>query len=159
MWTRRETLLGGSLILLSGPVMTCSCHAAAARPRVLGCMVARDDATTFFNRSGETRLYATGQEPMIPQSGDRHFDFALAHTLAKIGDAFGVSPGFAYYDDSEQMNAYATSAKRLNSSHGTVLFGKQLLQHLRAGTDHPEVGVAAVCAHEFAHILQFNRDL
>ena len=158
MWTRRETVLGGSLILLSGSGMTCSCG-AAPRGRVLGCMIARDDANTFFNRSSETWLYATGEEPMIPQSGDRDFDYALAQTLANIGDTFGVSPGFAYYDDVDQMNAYATSGKRLASSHGTVLFGKRLLQHLRAGTDHPEVGVAAVCAHEFAHILQFSRDL
>lgn len=96
---------------------------------------------------------------MIPKSGDSHFDLALAQTLAKISDVFDVLPGFAYYDDYDGKNAYATPVVRLNRGDGTVLFGQGMLAELRAGQDHPEIGVTAVCAHEFGHILQYKHGL
>jgi predicted metalloprotease len=37
-----------------------------------------------------------------------------------------------------------------------VLFGLRLLRKLMASPINPEVGVAAVCAHEYGHILQFK---
>ena len=46
--------------------------------------------------------------------------FALARTRAKISDAFGVLPGFAYYDYYDSRNAYATERTRLNRADGTV---------------------------------------
>jgi hypothetical protein len=109
----------------------------------------------------ETRSYMTGNEPMIPRSGDRDFDYALAQTLGMLSDAFGVLPGFAYYDDESgrTANAYATTATRLARGKGTVLMGVNLLQKLRAGDEHPAVAVAAVCSHEFGHILQYDKDL
>jgi predicted metalloprotease len=39
------------------------------------------------------------------------------------------------------------------------LFGQRLLKRLMANNDNPEVGVAAVCAHEFGHILQYKHKL
>ena len=96
---------------------------------------------------------------MIPKSGDADFDFALAHTLAKISDAFNVAPGFAYYDDFDAKNAYATKVQRSNGPDGTVLFGQRLLQRCLAGNDNPEVSVVCICAHEFGHILQYKLGL
>jgi predicted metalloprotease len=37
--------------------------------------------------------------------------------------------------------------------------GVNLLRTLRRGAESPEVGVAAVCSHEFGHILQFKYGL
>jgi hypothetical protein len=156
MWTRREAVAGGMLSLLFGGC----CHAESARtPHTFGCCLATEDVEAVYPNGTDTRTYFTGNEPMIPRSGDRDFDFALAQTLAKISDAFGVLPGFAYYDDYDSRNAYATSRTRLNRADGTVLIGIYLQQQLRAGKDHPEIAVAAVCSHEFGHILQYRHNL
>jgi predicted metalloprotease len=96
---------------------------------------------------------------MIRGSGDRDFDLALAHTLARIADVFQALPGFAFYDDYDGNNAYATPRPRLQRADGTVLLGQRLLAQLRARTEHPEIGVVSVCAHEFGHILQYKKGL
>ncbi|MBA5639801.1 metalloprotease [Duganella sp. LX20W] len=96
---------------------------------------------------------------MIPRSGDRSFDLALARTLAAVSETLKVLPSFAYYDDYDGLNAYATPKVRLVNADGTVLFGQRLLSRLMSGKESPEVAVAAVCAHEFGHILQFKRGL
>jgi hypothetical protein len=96
---------------------------------------------------------------MIPKSGNKDFDYALAQTLAKISDFLDVLPGFAYYDDYDGINAYATPTVRLDRADGTVLFGQTLLRQLLDGNDHPTAAIAGVCAHEFGHILQFKHNL
>jgi len=156
MWSRREVVAGGMLSLCFGAC----CRAETARtPHTFGCSLADEDVDAVYPKGTDTRTYFTGDEPMIPRSGDRDFDYALAQTLAKISDAFGVLPGFAYYDDSDSRNAYDTSRTRLNRADGTVLMGMYLQQQLRAGQDHPDVAVAAVCSHEFGHILQYRHNL
>src|SRR5262249_6682041 len=102
MFTRREVAAGGMLTLLFGGC----CRADSARtPHTFGCCLASEDVEAVYPNGTDTRTYFTGNEPMIPRSGDRDFDFALAQTLAKISDAFGVLPGFAYYDDYDSRNA------------------------------------------------------
>jgi hypothetical protein len=129
------------------------------RPRVRGCVLPRQHASVFMQSATDPHLYVSGKEPMISNSGDPDFDLALAHTLARLSDVFGVLPGFAYYDDRDGANALATAEARLRNADGTVLFGQRLLAMLLAGRESPEVAVAAVCAHEFGHILQFQRNL
>jgi hypothetical protein len=156
MWSRRETIAGGLLTLLCGH---CA-HAESSRtPNTFGCCLASQDVEAVYPNGTDTRVYFTGEEAMIPRSGDRDFDYALAQTLAKLSDAFGVLPGFAYYDDYDNYNAYATERTRLNRADGTVLMGINLQKQLRAGRDHPDVAVAAVCSHEFGHILQYRHRL
>jgi hypothetical protein len=157
---RREVLTGGLVSLFWGAHACRHCAAQERRQNpVLGCAIPPERAGRFFGSASESRLYVTGREPMIPRSGDRDFDFALAQTLARLSTAFDVRPGFAYFDDFDAMNAYATSAVRSNGPDGTVLFGERLLRHLMRALEHPDAAVAAVCAHEFAHILQFKRQL
>lgn len=123
-------------------------------------MLSDDETKLYMNDQTDSRLYITGDEPMIPKSGDKDFDLALAYTLAKISNALEVLPGFAYYEDHEGAeNAFATQKVRLKNADGTVLFGQRLLKRLMRGEENPEVSVAAVCAHEFGHILQFKLKL
>jgi hypothetical protein len=158
MLTRRRTVIGGAAALASQ--MAAKVEAQSTRHNAIyGCTLPRTEAAQFFGTATQTVFYATGEEPMIPQSGNRDFDYALAQTLAKISNAFDVAPGFAYYDDYDARNAYATDLQRSNGPDGTVLFGKRLLGRCMAGTDNPEVGVACICAHEFGHILQFKLGL
>ena len=122
-------------------------------------MLADDEAEQFFSTSTEQQTFKTGNEPIIASSGDREFDYALAQTLSRLADTFRVLPGFAYYDDFGQPNAYASRVVRMANADGTVLFGQRLRKKLLAWPEHPDVAVTAVCAHEFGHILQFKLNL
>ena len=84
---------------------------------------------------------------------------ALAETLAKCADLFEVLPGFAFFDDHNGLNAYATNRVRMQRADGTVLMGQRLLARLLRQPEAPDACVAAVCAHEFGHILQFKLGL
>lgn len=161
MRTRREFLLGGLLIILycQGVATPCTGQTSRRRAASYGCILSDEDTEQFMNEETDSRLYISGDEPMIPRSGDRDFDFALAHTLAKASSILEVFPGFAYYDDYDSENAYATPKVRLTNADGTVLFGQRLLRRLMRNPESPDISVAAVCAHEFGHILQFKRGL
>jgi hypothetical protein len=159
MLTRREVLLGGLLTLIYVRGSDCCAQTRQRRTRGPGCVLTEIQANQFFPADGEQQMFITGQEPMIPKSGDRNFDIALAQTLAKIAATLDVLPHFAYYDDFDGRNAYATSAVRGRRSDGTVLFGQRLLSELMGMGQSPAAAVTAVCAHEFGHILQFKRGL
>ena len=156
MFSRREVVAGGTLTLL---LRRLRLRRPRARRNTFGCCLASQDVDAVYPAGTDTRVFFTGNEPMIPRSGDRDFDYALAQTLGKLSDTFGVLPGFAYYDDDDSNNAYATERTRLNRADGTVLMGINLQRRLRAGHDHPDVAVAAVCSHEFGHILQYRHRL
>lgn len=158
MWTRRETVVGGALTLLFGGLQNCSCALASAAPHSVGCLLADADFHSVYP-NGTPTIRVSGNEPIIYNSKDRNFDFALAQTLAKISRAFGVVPGFAYYDDSDTANSFATPLVRLKNRDGTVLMGINLFRQLRNTTDSPDVAVAGVCSHEFGHIVQFKYGL
>jgi hypothetical protein len=154
MSTRRSFIAGCGLWLLQPP--KCACAYDLRHNDVYGCTLTTSETDKILGTDTDTRLYITGNEPMIPRSGDRDFDLALAQTLAKISNILNVSPGFAYYDDYDGLNAYASAHARLSGADGTVLFGQRLLRRLMDARENPEVGVAAVCAHEFGHILQYK---
>jgi hypothetical protein len=160
MTSRREVIFGGLLTLTIGNAATCVCEARGKQaPNTTGCILADVDVERIYPAGAETRLYVSGQEPIISSSGDRDFDRALAQTLAKCADLLGVLPGFAFYDDRDGFNAYATSRIRMNRADGTVLMGQGLLNRLMRQPEAPDACVAAVCAHEFGHILQYKRGL
>jgi hypothetical protein len=155
MTLRREVVLGGLLTILTASSEAC-CQPLSAAPRLRGCMIPKHLAAGFFASSSGHQIYEKGDEPMPGGSNDREFNFALAHSLVKIGATLEVLPAFAYYDDRDRPNALATDAKDLDRAQGTVLFGRDLLRQTRIELEHPEVAVTAVCAHEFGHILQYN---
>jgi hypothetical protein len=162
MTTRREVLFGGALVLAVGAGVGCGCpaHAQSRRtPNTLGCMLAAPDVDRVYPANAPTTMYATGQEPLLHSSGDRDFDRALANTLARGSDLLQVLPGFAFFDDHDGMNAYATDRVRMHRADGTVIFGTRLLARLMRQPEAPDACVAAVCMHEFGHILQFKLGL
>jgi len=76
-----------------------------------------------------------------------------------LSRTFEVLPGFAYYRDTDGMNARATPAVMLDRTDGTVMFGLGLLEHLLARPSHGDAAVVAVCAHEFGHIIAYKLGL
>jgi hypothetical protein len=160
--TRRQILLGGALTLVVRERPAWS-EQGLQRPRRntggQGCILQPAYALPFMESSKGEQLFSNGTETVIGSSGDRDFDYALAQTLARISDLFDVLPGFGFYDDYDAKNAYATKAVRAGRGHGTVLFGQRLLKELLAQPEFPDAAVAAVCAHEFGHILQYRKNL
>ena len=84
MQLRRKLLIGGlSAASLSG-VPWCSCYANGKQaPNTVGCTLADADVDRVYPNGTETRLYITGQEPIVHSSGDRDFDRALAQTVRR----------------------------------------------------------------------------
>ena len=158
MWTRRETVVGGALTLLFGGLQNCSCALASAAPHSVGCLLDDADFNSVYPEGTQT-VRITGDDRIIYNSGDKNFDFALAQSLGKISEKFGVVPGFAYYDDSGRENAYATPRVRMNNADGTVLFGMNYFRRMRSLPEFPEVAIAGVCSHEYGHIVQFKYGL
>lgn len=156
---RREFAVGGALTVIFCSNFGCPCSAQTAQiSNKRGCYISDSDFDIALSTVASEGAFF-GDDKIIPKSGDADFDAALALTLFKVSELFEVSPGFAYYDDSEGMNAYASPKVRMNGADGTVLFGTQLFRMLRSQNDNPDLAIAAVCAHEFGHIIQFKHDL
>ncbi len=159
MLTRRETVLGGLLTIIWDRVDRACAEASRRGRHGHGCVLAPDEAEPFLATATGYQTIITGKETMIASTGNREFDYALAQTLSRLTDTMQVLPGFAYYDDYDGENAYATSTRRLSRADGTVLFGKRFFLSKMERPEHPDVVIAAVCAHEFGHIVQFRRNL
>ena len=122
---------------------------------VQGCCLSAEELNLVAPPGTAEVFSLTQEEPLIPASGDEVFDRALGRALVRLARTFDVRPGFAYIDDGQSKNAYATPETRIPRTHGTVLFGLNLLRealHMGIGGD---IAVLGICAHEFAHIFQF----
>jgi hypothetical protein len=157
---RRQLLWGvcacADAILIEQKGLTCL---ADERPRALGCCLTGTQATRIFARASGGISNAKEATTVIPHSDDPDLDFALAQGLARISDTFDVLPGFGFYDDSDQHNAFAIDRVLAGRSDGTVLFGLNLLGELKALRDGPDLAIMAVCAHEFGHIVSYKTDI
>jgi hypothetical protein len=159
MFTRR-TLVAGGLLTIWWGATTCACAQTARPRRSYGCMLDEDEAGPFLQTCTQVQIVEdSNQRKMVWSSGNRDFDYALAQTLSRLTDTFDVLPGFAFYDDFEHPNALATPARNSGRADGTVMFGQRLLERTLNAPEHPDAAVAAICAHEFGHILQYKRDL
>jgi hypothetical protein len=147
--------------LIAGGVATfcCGAHTASAGSTTLGCSISEGDLDRAMLSSRGSANFDIDTDRYTNGSGDRDFDRALAHTLAQLSDMFNVLPGFAFFDDSDSLNAAASTSQRLGRRDGSVVFGKKLLTFLMKYPSTPEAGVAAVCAHEFGHIAQYKLGL
>ena len=117
-----------------------------------------DDGCWVDKKLGEAILAKTPQVysydgEIIHASGNELLDRALSRALLRLSRDFDVLPGFGYYPGN---SAIATSAVKLARADGTVLFGLPFMQRLLSRPEHPDACVVAVCAHEFAHIVQYK---
>ncbi|WP_244633373.1 metalloprotease [Methylobacterium radiotolerans] len=138
------------------PFSTCAC---AQLQSGYGCYI--DDAKLANGINGDESVWSfdLNRDPLSGGSGNRDLDQALAQTLSRICDTFDVLPGFAFFNEDQGPNAFASPSKRLKKADGSVVFGQQLLSKLLSAPEHPAAGIAAVCAHEFGHILQYKLNL
>lgn len=134
--------IGASPLVFAAPSLTHSCELRGA---------SLDAALR-----GAKLFAIQGDSPLILTSGDPAFDKALGRQLVRLSKTFGVRPGFAFVDDAPSPNAAASRESRLPGTSGTVLFGLMLLKALMDGGPGAEIAVLGICAHEFAHIHQFQ---
>src|SRR5215471_13440461 len=98
MITRRQLLMGGAASI-------------AIYPECSRCQTSSEGCLISINQSEALR----GSEPVWLSyssietgSGDRHFDRALAETLAFLSDRFFVLPSFAFFNEQDSPNAFAS---------------------------------------------------
>jgi hypothetical protein len=130
-----------------------------AQPELGGCCISDGKLQTQAGNAPAAFAFNVESGPISNGSGNKTLDRALARTLSMLSDRFDVLPGFAFFGGGESRNAFASTSHRLGRSDGSVIFGVSLLNELLAIADIRETGVAAVCAHEFAHILQYKRGI
>src|SRR5262245_19856006 len=146
MITRRRLLIGGAASIAVYP--ECSrCQALSE-----GCLITINQAEALLSSEQVWRSYRSVETG----SGDRDFDRALAETLALISEHFFVLPSFAFFNEPGSPNAFASSTRRMGRSDGDVLFGRKLFRKIMSRREHPEIGIVAVCAHEFGHVAQYK---
>jgi len=122
-------------------------------PRMRGCCLIGEGASFIH----QLKLFGgiSSSQSVFLDSGNRRLDRAIGILLADLANRFRVRPGFAFYDDGSSPNAIATPFSHFRATEGTVLFGRKLLaRHL--SKPFGDLFIAAVCAHEFAHISQFS---
>lgn len=143
----RRSLLGAGLGAIALPIA--ASQAWAQRPALGGCALCPCAGHAFGGN-------ATNLPPKITaSSGNAETDRFLGRALARLASTFQVSPGFAFFDDGNSPNAYASSATLVGNGPGTVLMGMRLFGQLMARRDSG-ITVIGVCAHEFAHIHQMS---
>lgn len=140
----RRTLLGTGLAAIALPAAA----AGQAWAATDGCSLCRQAAFGGNAVSFSARIATS--------SGHAETDRFLGAALARLASTFGVSPGFAFFDDGSSPNAFASSDTLVGSGPGTVMMGMRLFGQMMARSDGG-VTVIGICAHEFGHIHQmFN---
>ena len=159
---------GGQLtrrgLISAGGAAICSCCVGAQLAdagtlrQVAGCSLLGRD----FGLLDQGKLSQAGQlngafgrfGELTHSTGNHDEDIAYDRALKRLSDTFGVIPAFAFYDDSDGPNAWASDTQMLPATRGMVVFGRTLFQTLMS-VDPSGVSVLQVSAHEFAHITQY----
>jgi len=157
-----RSLVSRRAILQMGACLACVSGKPAVAETRYGCTLQGGEMAQYMSPSNYEMPY-WGSVPVVETgrlrgSGDSAFDRALAMTLVKISDIFSVEPGFAF-SELVKLNAFASSNKSLGRDDGSVMFGNSLYREIMQRREYPEVGVVAVCAHEFGHIVQYRHGI
>ena len=124
---------------------------AASGPPVAGCCLMHGGDSLIL----QSRLsHVNNLNVNIESSGNARLDRSLGVLLADLASKFKVRPGFGYFDDRASPNALALPNSILSASNGTVLFGREMLS-MYLNNPNGDMFIMGICAHEFAHIVQF----
>lgn len=140
----RRSLLGSGLAAIALPVAG------------TGQALAATDGCSLCQRAafGSNTLEFSAR--IATSSGDAETDRFLGAALVRLASTFRVSPGFAFFDDGNSPNAFASPDTLVGGGPGTVVMGMRLFGQMMARRDGG-VTVIGICAHEFGHIHQmFN---
>jgi hypothetical protein len=152
--SRRTMLLGASsaLAALTIPGVARAAPVMSHHAGCLGCA----QASARFQTDGD--MIAPSDRPItiLMTSGDLELDRFLGIAVRRLAQTFRVCPGFAFFDDGERPNAFATERSMLPDGRGTVLMGRRLFYKYMRDANDGGVTVIAISAHEFGHIYQID---
>ena len=139
-----------------------STAAVTAASLIISCRRAAAGVSFSCGCCGSGRSFAlasSGSGPSVSglaaSSGDPTTDQFLGRALVRLAETLDVRPGFLFFDDSSQLNAFAESTTFLPGTEGTVFMGKGFFNRYMQLDDNG-VTMIAVCAHEFGHIRQMK---
>lgn len=135
--------------LIAMPAMVQATPAMLRGIRPCGCCLTAGAAAQL------AKVSTLDPKNLVLSSGDAETDRHLGAALLRLATTFKVNPGFAFYDDRESPNAFATPATLVGDGPGTVLMGMRYFVERMAENDDG-MTVIATCAHEFGHIHQFT---
>ncbi|MEM6413308.1 MAG: hypothetical protein AAF720_01460 [Pseudomonadota bacterium] len=160
--TRRHFLKSGIATcgLCSGVLSATPTRVLAASRPSRGCWFAPDDFNTrnLVTRSVKTILTGTEQSSFLDSTGKTDVDRLVGNSLLELGRFCDLFPGFNFYNDENCWNAGATTLDT-SDKKGTILYGVNLLKQQLSRTNGGFVAFLGICAHEFAHMIQFKYDL
>ena len=93
---------------------------------------------------------------LLGSSGNKDLDRSINLELQHVSDCLNVLPSFGFYDDGEDLNAFALDETVIPQTQGTVIFGKNLLIEELNAHEWGGLAIAGIMAHEFAHIYQYQ---
>jgi len=135
----------GLLAAFAAIAGACACPAHAFGEGE-GCTLTASAAGTFAS-----------QVQLLRSSGVQLIDQITPGEINILVQAFGVSPSFAFFDDSHSPNAFATNRPIAGPSpFGSVAFGVNLLRS-ELNQQWWGAAVAGILAHEWGHIKQLRR--
>jgi hypothetical protein len=148
-------------VTLGGLAAICDCFASPGFAAVAygGCAYSQalDSAPTEAQSNSE-------RFPGLKRGTMDQAEIALGPIIVEMFQLFELTPAVGLYDDSNTCNGNAgADPKPLFPAipnlpfkvDGTIVLGTKLLNILSM-YEHQTAAVAAVCAHEFGHILQFK---
>jgi len=114
----------------------------------------------YLTDSGQCSLAADSNSAKVhPSSGNPDFDKMVYSEVPSLVGEFGVAPKFLFEDDADAPNAHAWPNDVTGGGlKGTVTLGIGLLSLVVKKDSVPQDSVRAILAHEFAHIVQFERN-
>ena len=124
---------------------------SAVGPPIAGCCLVHG-GDSLISQSRLSRV--DNSSVNVESSGNARLDRSLGFLLADLASKFKVRPGFGYFDDRGSPNALALRDSRLSASNGTVLFGREMMSNY-LHNPNGDMFIMGICAHEFAHIVQF----
>ena len=150
---RRHFLQQAGVYLAATSTFCMGCNTSHARSYARGCSL---NAASADALSRENHFF--------DQLNDESLNKLFSASVVVMTIYTELEPSFAFMEESEGRNAYATPIDIVNRSinraspHGSVLFGINLLNELRnwpVYNTSPFAPIEAVIAHEWAHIAQF----
>jgi hypothetical protein len=150
-------MLRGATMAALATSFGCASAASAQELRPAGgCLLCRIAGMRLGPNAHGIFSSSPGNITIFRSSGDSGTDHFLGLALRRLAATFGVSPGFAFYDDKAAPNALATDKTLADNGPGTVLMGQRLFRMLMSQTHDAGMTVIAICAHEFGHIEQYQ---
>lgn len=133
-----------------------------------GCFLTNDGFNEY--RSQHQPVYAVTDTLVgsrsSPSTGNAEIDRQLDRAIKVAADILQVNPTFTFYDpdrlrgenELKGMNAFAWPIGIVPGTKGLVGFGITRFRSELYGYDDTGTTVMSIIAHEFGHIIQFNRN-